>query len=141
MNNREILFRAKRIDNGEWIEGYYYPQFDDLSIAYILCKNKGIVYEVIPESVGQFTGLLDKNGKRIFEHDIILVYEDCCGEIKTWENIVCFKNGCFSLYDPNCCKICRDGFGITCNLYEAVSMWECKVVGNISDNTMNKDID
>ena len=108
---REILFRGKRIDNGEWVEGYYVPIG---KYHYILTGRLELVpylgfehFLVNPETVGRFTGLTDRNGVKIFEGDIIefnhpyngksihAVVQDGCG----W-NLSNFYASCFDC--PGC---------------------------------------
>lgn len=67
--NERYLFRGKRKDNGAWVEGFYSCDIWGDETEYILYDEQE--YEVIPETVGQCTELKDKNGKWIFEGDII----------------------------------------------------------------------
>ena len=77
---REILFKAKRIDNGEWVEGYY---LNIAKINHFICTGKikldgalkGIIapemYEIDPDTLCQYTGITDKSGQKIWENDVL----------------------------------------------------------------------
>lgn len=78
---REILFRAKREDNGEWVYGYYVRLPDAAGAVHMMnvpARNPdecNATFYIDPKTLGQFTGMTDKNWTKIFEGDIIQTYD------------------------------------------------------------------
>lgn len=134
---REILFRGKRVDNGEWVEGYYACESNHACFANELKYHHYIFkdvffdwdlgglenYEVIPETVGQYTGLCDKNGKKIFEGDIVKGMFRFGSPVKA---VVKFQDGAFGLAWFRG-SVQFDAFTSICNV-------TFEVIGNIHDN-------
>ena len=133
---REILFRGKRMDDGEWVEGYLVKAVGgECMILPVTTEHCGGAefsegYHCDPTTVGQYTGLKDKNGKRIFEGDIVAQNwydydeprDDSFGKV-----VFCEYDCSFSVMDVN-----KDGFMPLgrCGSYH----WEVEVIGNIHDN-------
>lgn len=132
---REILFKAKRVDNGEWVEGYYlrdqYHRSGKDIIFYRKDSDRFTVYTNIIdiETLCQFTGLCDKIGKKIWENDIVLAFESVYSTVK------------FGLYHEALkSERTHQGFYLESmdNYYyrEELGYWakESVVIGNIFDN-------
>lgn len=134
--NKEILFRGKRVDNNEWVFGdliasknkyYIHPQGNSFQVDGVLSRLI-VLHEVKSETVGQFTGLTDKNGKKIFENDIIADDEEYSTFENTRKGIVKFYHGEFtSFYGQDLLgRDCYDPLYSVCK--------ERYVIGNIYDN-------
>ena len=128
----DIEFRGKRIDNGEWVEGYYYKakyyRTDDELCDYITVPHlneygvPSSKYVVDPSTVGQYIGLNDRDGTKIFEGDIVKRF--LLGEMRVYQ--IVYDNGLASF-------IGQAGIKFTTFDYDSA---EFEVVGNIYDNKL-----
>lgn len=126
---RKILFKAKRLDNGEWVEGYFYAEcgnayiIEDRQSESMLNRNEAVLVD--PSTVCQFTGLKDREGKEVWEGDILSnVTND------SPDGIVVFKYGAFCLLAKNGRDFC---VALTYLLSEKDSLNRFKVIGNKFD--------
>ena len=145
---REILFRGKRVNNGGWVYGYYVFQRKRTGAfgqtvteldrdRHLICSTLGDnCCEVIPETVGQYTGLTDKNGRKIFEGDIVCIRyrtgEICCsGDVQ-------FSHGVYGAewLGTKKNKSMVGGWGQLHNLrrFDDDIINDIEVIGNIYDN-------
>lgn len=131
---RETLFKAKRKDNGEWVEGNLITNERNENqkyIGYIFDERNGVIedfdlVEVIPTTICQYTGLTDKNGKKIWENDI-------CDRKEKYPEIVVFNEGDWQLDYSYVFE--KEIHSDACNLGFYVCERNCvEVVGNIFDN-------
>jgi len=118
---REILFKAKRKDNGEWVEGLLWKKKYITNKIFISCfpdkDDNEEVYVVDANTICQYTGLTDKNGNKIWENDVLK-----SGLVVTWEKE--FASFCLS----------RKGWAFRHFFGEAVNGCDCEVIGNIFDS-------
>lgn len=138
---REILFRGKRKDNSEWVYGslirsdmFYWKKRNEIeyyicpfttTFEYDECYNDS--NEVVPETIGQFIGLLDTNGEMIFEGDIIKVHVETL--TKMWDTIgvvKCYNTSYGIAYENDQHFLAFNNASINVRGYE--------VLGNIHDN-------
>ena len=140
---REILFRGKNKYNGKkWFYGWFcgktlnHTMDDTEDCSHIIDFNTLYWHVVDPESVGQYTGLTDKNGTKIFEGDIFKMDDEIV-------SVIIFREGCFRLQSWGLCGAytesgydeCGGGWGIIeCEPIDWYYIHDMEVIGNIHDN-------
>ena len=129
MNDR-YLFRAKRIDNGEWVEGFLYPGIGIDKGKWIITIVDSVFmhsrsFEVDPSTICQCTGIKDKNGNMVFENDIMVGYlDDIFQDNATYVRVIWHNNG-FCTHQTH-----RDDY----ELIDEFDQNHFMVCGNIFDN-------
>lgn len=145
---REILFRGKRVDNGEWVYGDLVRHYENQR-AFILaeqlayttteCGINRIIseryFEVIPETRGMYTGFQDSKGRRIYDGDILKLtgnYEETDGSMRPYEEIykVVYMRGCFYAHNETSHPYWMSLFEVIDGLHDGETY---EIVGNIHD--------
>ena len=126
MNNR-YLYRAKRMDNGEWVEGLLTIMWGQLHI--IVPEDENTAYPIDESTICQCTGRRDEDSKLIFEHDIV-GFIDCTSTENGYS-----EHGCVGevLWDDETLSFQVTG-RLSAESYEVLGGTDCKVLGNIFDN-------
>ena len=129
---REILFKGKKRDNGEWVYGDLCQVLPGCECKFNLifsqdeCATSSIV---LPETVGQYIGLIDKNGKKIFEGDVCKFREWDNGEM-CWIGHVHFEH-CQFIISGGANKECPSDFYLVLSRFSPENI---EVIGNVHDN-------
>ena len=129
---RKILFRGIRKDTHEWVYGFYGEYFNSkknipcITIADAHAIAGSFCYEVIPETVGQFTGLTDKNGARVFEGDVM----EFTAYGEHYKGVVYIYKGNFGIF----CKPPSAHCEASPFLDNSIEEYNAVVIGNIYDN-------
>lgn len=130
---REIIFKGKRTDTGEWVEGFYsnelYANKHYISKWYYGSYAELQNFEVIPETVGQFTGLKDCNGKKIFEGDIVKCFDITRHRENEAISKIVFFDGAWLLHES-------EDYGVYLYNYKQIEngLLYIEIIGNIHDN-------
>ena len=134
---REILFRGKREYDGKWFFGSLHIEYGETdrngnrNIDYRILGMRGECDYVIPETVGQFTGLTDKNGTKIFEGDIVHVLGN--QQVEDWKNVNYI--GSIAFLDAGFCVIDGTIEDHAFRRYQLPRLdFDLEVIGNIHDN-------
>ena len=120
--SREILFKAKRVDNGEWVVGLPTIMWEQPHIMPMDNENKAYPYD--PETLCQYTGLTDKNDNKIRENSICIIRNGSIDE----------EDGYFTVeWDDDAARFALNGDGLTVD-FDNCYGHECEVIGNVFDD-------
>ena len=130
--NREILFRGKRVDNGEWVYGYLY-QDGLIGCNIFQTKPHLAAYIVDPSTVCQYTGLTDNHGTKIFEGDAV-AFEDAVADYEGYHDNIFINRGEVTYTERGMCIYFTNREVVVMDDLFYKGTADCEVIGNIFDN-------